>query len=116
LRDRGFPISDSAIVQGIESALHPGRLELMEGSPSILLDGAHNPSGARALTRYLSEFVHVPITMVFGAMSDKRLDEIAAELFPFATRLVLTRPDNPRAASVSKLKELATKMFILHPP
>jgi len=40
-------------------------------------------------------------------MNDKRLEEIAAILFPVADRLVLTRPNNPRAATVDKLQDLA---------
>src|SRR4029453_10117640 len=111
LRGRGFEISKANILKGIETARHPGRLELHEGQPSILLDGAHNPSGAQALREYLDTFVKVPLTLVFGAMNDKRLDEITAILFPLANRLVLTRPDNPRAATVDKLQHLAESIL-----
>lgn len=107
MRARGFEISKASIVKGIETARHPGRLELHVGQPSLMFDGAHNPSGARALRDYLDRFVKMPLTLVFGAMSDKRLEEIAAILFPIADRLILTRPDNPRAAAVDKLQVLA---------
>jgi dihydrofolate synthase/folylpolyglutamate synthase len=111
LRHRGFEISKANIVKGIESARHPGRLELQPGNPALLLDGAHNPSGAEALRDYLKEFVKVPVTLIFGAMNDKRLEEIVAVLFPVADHLVLTRPDNPRAASVDKLRDLAATIL-----
>ncbi|HEY8186280.1 MAG TPA: folylpolyglutamate synthase/dihydrofolate synthase family protein [Pyrinomonadaceae bacterium] len=107
LRQRGFGISKANIVKGVETARHPGRLELHGGQPSLLLDGSHNPSGAQALRKYLDAFVKVPLTLVFGAMNDKRLEEIAGILFPVADRLVLTRPNNPRAATVDKLQDLA---------
>jgi dihydrofolate synthase/folylpolyglutamate synthase len=107
LRDRGFNISEAAIIKGIESAKHAGRLELLGGAPSILLDGAHNPSGAQALREYLEKFFTGPITLVFGAMKDKKLEEIATILFPLADQLVLTRPDNPRSAEVDELLQLA---------
>jgi dihydrofolate synthase/folylpolyglutamate synthase len=107
LRRRGFEIPHAVVVEGIESATHPGRLELHEGHPSLLLDGAHNPSGAQALKDYLQQFAKGPLTLVFGAMSDKKLDEIAAILFPAATYLILSQPDNPRAASVEALQSLA---------
>jgi dihydrofolate synthase/folylpolyglutamate synthase len=107
LRGRGFGISKASIVKGIETARHPGRLELHAGQPSLLFDGAHNPSGAQALRDYLDRFVKVPLTLVFGAMNDKRLEKIAAILFPIADQLVLTRPDNPRAAAIDKLQDLA---------
>src|SRR6266404_8198897 len=103
LRERGFSITRAAIVRGIESANHPGRLEMWEGRPGYLFDGAHNPAAARALRNYLDEFVTQPITMIFAAMKDKALSEMAATLFPKADELILTKLDNPRAATVEML-------------
>lgn len=107
LRDRGFDIPDAAIIHGIESSKHAGRLELLGGAPSFLLDGAHNPSGAQALRGYLEEFFTGPITLIFGAMKEKKLREIATILFPLADELIITRPDNPRSAGVDELLQLA---------
>jgi len=109
LRESGFNVSHAAIVKGVESATHPGRLELVSGSPSYLLDGAHNPAGARTLRDYLNEFVAKPLTLVFGAMREKRLDEIASILFRLADKLVLTPVSNPRAASTETLLSLAER-------
>ena len=103
LRQHGFEISRETIIRGVETARHPGRLELLEGPPQILFDGAHNPASARALCDYLDEFVEQPITMIFGAMRDKALDQMAEELFPRANELILTKLDNPRAASIEML-------------
>lgn len=108
LAARGFDINRSAIIKGIEQAQHAGRLELVYGRPQLLFDGAHNPAGALALREYLDEFVTQPITLVFGAMRDKNLEEMAGLLFPRAACLILTKPDNPRAATVETLRELAT--------
>ena len=91
--------------------MHPGRLELWEGTPSILFDGAHNPAAARALREYLDEFVHQPVTMIFGAMRDKSLKEMAAILFPAAREVVLTELDNPRAATLADLPAAAPTDF-----
>ncbi len=104
LRAFGFDIPHAAIVNGIEEARHPGRMEFREGRPSFLFDGAHNPAGTQALRKYLEEFVKAPITLVFGAMRDKNLPQMAANLFPLAERLILTRPDNPRAADIDALR------------
>jgi dihydrofolate synthase/folylpolyglutamate synthase len=104
LRQRGFAFADAAIVDGLVSAFHAGRLELREGRPPILFDGAHNPASAVVLKNYLAEFEQRPITMIFGAMKDKRLNEMAAILFPKATNLVLTVIDNPRAADLHQLR------------
>ena len=103
LRDRGIAISPESIVRGLETAVHPGRLEWWSGQPPILFDGAHNPAAAQALRDYLAEFVTAPVTLVFGAMKDKRLREMTATLAPKAERLVLTQLDNPRAASLNDL-------------
>lgn len=107
LRARGFPLTRAAIIEGLATAEHPGRLELRRfGGNDFLFDGAHNAAGARALRDFLDEFVHAPVTLVFGAMRDKDLREIAAALFPAARHLVLTRPANPRAAEPEALARL----------
>lgn len=110
LRGRGFHIRREAIIEGLESARHRGRLEMKRIDETLMLfDGAHNAAGAQALSSFLGEFVHTPITLVFGAMRDKDLTEIAAALFPFAQHLILTRPDNPRAATLEQLARLAPR-------
>jgi dihydrofolate synthase/folylpolyglutamate synthase len=94
--------------KGIENARWPGRLEQISPNPDIILDGAHNPAGARALARHLERFyANRKIWMIYGAMRDKAVDEIAGILFPLATELVLTAPDNPRALRPEALHELA---------
>ncbi|MDQ1590598.1 MAG: dihydrofolate synthase / folylpolyglutamate synthase [Pyrinomonadaceae bacterium] len=109
LRERGFPIEREAIIEGLETTRHAGRLELFNGRPDVLLDGAHNAAGARALSDYLDEFAGGKfITLLFGAMRDKELDEIAAALFPVANLLYLTRLTNPRTATLGALRKLAS--------
>jgi dihydrofolate synthase/folylpolyglutamate synthase len=111
LRARGFSISREAIVEGIERAEHAGRLELWEGSPQVLFDGAHNRASAQALHDYLHEFVSAPATLIFGAMRDKELSEMAALLFPKARRLILTEMNNPRAATIEMLERIIPQVF-----
>ncbi len=112
LRSDGFQIDRSAIVNGIETANHPGRLELVSGDSVVLLDGAHNPAGARALRAFLNEFAERPLTLVFGALRDKRLEQIAEELFPIADELILTPIQNPRAATTEALLEIAQRFAV----
>ncbi|MDT4899070.1 MAG: dihydrofolate synthase / folylpolyglutamate synthase [Acidobacteriota bacterium] len=112
LRERGFPLPHEAIIEGLESARHAGRLELRRvGETLILFDGAHNAAGAHALRDFLDEFVLTPITLIFGAMRDKDLTEIAATLFPIARQLILTRPSNPRSASTEMLARFVPTDF-----
>ncbi|HLE64164.1 MAG TPA: Mur ligase family protein [Pyrinomonadaceae bacterium] len=105
---KGYAIPRAAIIRGIENAEHPGRLELVRGEPALLFDGAHNPGGALALRRYLDEFVVRPLTLVFGSMREKKLEQIAETLFPVADHLVLTEVDNPRTARLDVLELLAS--------
>ena len=102
-------VSESAIVSGLENAQHPGRLELIPHKPTFLLDGAHNPAGCRSLREYLDEFAPRPLTLVFGAMRDKQLDQIGEILFPVADVLILTPVDNPRSASIEGLRSVAER-------
>lgn len=88
------------IIKGLETATHPGRLERIG---NFLLDGAHNPGGARALREYLDEFVDQQITMIFGAMRDKDIGYIAEILWPKAEKLIFTRPANSRAMDTHEL-------------
>ncbi len=111
LRENGFSIPRSAILEGLRNAQHAGRLELWPTTPPVLFDGAHNPASARALRNYLDEFIQQPITMIFGAMRDKRLSEIAAILFSKINRLILTGIDSPRAASREDLENAAPPDF-----
>jgi dihydrofolate synthase/folylpolyglutamate synthase len=108
LGEKGYAIPRAAIIRGVENAEHPGRLELIRGEPAILFDGAHNPAGALALRTYLDEFAVRPLTLVFGSMREKKLEQISEILFPTADHLVLTEVDNPRTARLDVLQQLAT--------
>jgi dihydrofolate synthase/folylpolyglutamate synthase len=99
-----FGISAAAIVKGIEHARWPGRLECIATNPDIILDGAHNPAGARALASYIARFFRSePIRIVYGAMRDKAVDEVITTLFPLAAEVILTAPDQPRALNPESL-------------
>jgi dihydrofolate synthase/folylpolyglutamate synthase len=109
LRKTGFDIPHVAIVHGLETVRHPGRLELISHKPMFLIDGAHNPAGAESLRTYLDEFAQRPLTLVFGAMRDKQLEQIGEILFPVADLLVLTTVDNPRSATSEILEPIARR-------
>ena len=103
LDESGFKILREAVVLGLREVDWPGRLEWIDSVPPLLLDGAHNPSGARSLREYLIEFWDGPVTLVFGAMADKDIDGMAAALFDLATTVVLTRVRDSRAAVGARL-------------
>lgn len=103
LNEKDFRITREAILHGLETATHPGRLELWPGEPRFLFDGAHNPASAQALRNYLDEFIREPAVIVFGAMRDKALNEMMRILIRKTDRVILTTIDNPRAASIAEL-------------
>jgi dihydrofolate synthase/folylpolyglutamate synthase len=109
LNECGFQISREAVIKGLREVSWPGRLELIDDRPAVLLDGAHNPSGARALRAYLDEFWHGPITLLFGAMNDKDIDRMASALFDAARTLVLTKVNDNRAADSARLGSTALR-------
>ncbi len=95
---RQLKVASAAIQAGLREVRWPGRLEQVSRQPDFVLDGAHNPSGAAALARYIREFCSDrPVWLVYGAMRDKSIEEVTELLFPLAQRLILTAPDFPRA-------------------
>jgi dihydrofolate synthase/folylpolyglutamate synthase len=97
----GLEVDLEAVPGAISRAHWPGRLEWIDGDPPLLLDGAHNPAGARALAAYLAG--RGPYVLLFAAMNDKDVAGLAGSLFPGATAVVLTRPRLPRAMEPSEL-------------
>lgn len=96
LAQLGLP--QNAIEDGIALARWPGRLELVSERPEIIIDGAHNPAGARALAAYIDRFYsNRRVRMIYGAMRDKAVEEVCGILFPRAQEIVATAPQQPRA-------------------
>jgi dihydrofolate synthase/folylpolyglutamate synthase len=108
LQSRGARIDDVAIETGIAKAVWPGRIEKVQSAPEIYLDGAHNPSAARELAVFLDQnLAGRRIIMIFGALRDKAVDEVAGVLFPLASEVIFTEPRTPRAISASQLANIA---------
>ena len=72
-----------------------------------MLDVAHNPDGAWALRSALSSrYQGRPVTIIFGAMRDKAIAEIAEILFPLGEEVIATTANSPRAASAEDIRQL----------
>ncbi|HKE28986.1 MAG TPA: folylpolyglutamate synthase/dihydrofolate synthase family protein [Bryobacteraceae bacterium] len=101
-------VPPEAIRDGIAATRWPGRLELVSEHPEIILDGAHNPAGARALARYIERFyAGRQVRLIFGAMRDKAVEEIAGILFPLARQVIVTAPQQARALAPEAMREVA---------
>ncbi|OGP69780.1 MAG: hypothetical protein A2Z73_04645 [Deltaproteobacteria bacterium RBG_13_60_28] len=104
LNRAGFPVTETAIREGLPRTYWPGRLEQVPQDPRVLLDGAHNPAAARILAQTLKQTRgNGRLILVLGIMADKDLDAILARLLPLAQTVVFTRPQYFRAADVEDL-------------
>jgi dihydrofolate synthase / folylpolyglutamate synthase len=111
-----FRLEDRNIERGIANVSWPGRLERLSEKPAVYLDGAHNPSGARELLEFWQrDLAGRRIILIYGAMRDKAVDEIAGVLFPHAHNVILTEPRQPRAISVPLLSEMTAHLASPHP-
>lgn len=97
-------ISNKSIYDGILNTKWPGRLEVLRRNPTVLIDGAHNLHGAKALRNALKEiFYDKKIIGVIGILEDKDVDGILSEIVPLCDTIIVTKPNNPRALSLEKL-------------
>ncbi|HXE92043.1 MAG TPA: folylpolyglutamate synthase/dihydrofolate synthase family protein [Terriglobales bacterium] len=114
LNAQGFALTARDVERGIRETRWRGRLEMLPaaaGRPAVLLDAAHNPAGAWALRAALSELAgEQPVTLVFAAMRDKAIGEMAEILFPVAAHVVATRAQNPRSATPDEVRAAAARL------
>ena len=109
LRGRGWRIPDEAVRAGVAQTRWPGRFEIVEGGSSpdgfaIVVDGGHNPQGARALADSLAEvFPGRKPVFVIGVLEDKDYPRMLEDVLPLSSAFVCVTPDNPRALPAHKL-------------
>ena len=103
LTQQGVEISSDEIRKGLETVRWPGRLEWLSGQ--ILLDGAHNPAGAKQLAIYLQQQQLDNLHLVVGCKADKQSAELLSELLPFVSRAYVTRPPVDDAVPLEKMAQ-----------
>ena len=106
---KGYDITDEQIIEGLESARFPARIEVLRKEPLLLLDGSHNPDGAEALADTLKEARCRGLVAVMGMLKDKDVQEVLHTLAPCFERVYTVTPDCPRAMDAWELSELASK-------
>jgi dihydrofolate synthase/folylpolyglutamate synthase len=108
LLEKGLHLTDEAIYTGLASTRWPGRLEVVSRGPLVILDGAHNPSAARILRKFLEDAVNCRrLIMVVGILGDKAWRPMLRELAGVADTMILTRPQYERAADPYELAGFA---------
>ena len=100
-------IPAASIVAGAASVRWPGRLQWVDGTPPLLLDGAHNPAALAALRPEVTALAGGRrVVALFGAMADKQLDEMLPRVAQMADEVVVTSVGGGRAASADLLAEM----------
>ncbi len=105
----GLPIKDKDIITGLEKTIFPARCEVISAEPPILLDGAHNPDGLRALADFIKQHLPRPITAVMGMMADKDISSALKEIAPCFDEIFCVEPNNPRSLTAKGLAELGSR-------
>jgi dihydrofolate synthase/folylpolyglutamate synthase len=108
---RALGADDAAIRRGLGATNWPGRFQLIRRSPPVIVDGAHNPAGARALAASLKTYVPGErVTFMIGMSEDKDRAGILDALLPIARRVIFAAADHPRSASPESLAALARRL------
>lgn len=110
LCEHGFDISDDAIMQGIAAARNPARIEVLQRRPLVILDGMHNPDGARALADVLRAGHVQGLTAVMGVLQGKGEAEMLCALSPHLARVYAVQPSSPRALPAGQLAAAARQV------
>ena len=101
-----------AVLAGFASIQSPGRCEVLHRDPTIIIDAAHNPHGAKALTETIqSEFTFDEVIGIFAAMGDKDVEGALTELEKVMDSVIVTANSSPRSMSVSDAQAIATRIF-----
>ena len=106
------PLDIEAVRAGFAAVTSPGRCEVIHRDPTVILDAAHNPHGAKALSETLkSEFNFDEIVAVVGVFADKDATGILQELEPIVDHVIVTQSTSSRAMSSTELEKIASSIF-----
>ena len=106
LNDNGFLVTEDDIIRGVSNSRWPGRFEIISEKPLVILDGAHNPNGAKQFILNLKKLIpDKKIIAVLGVFQDKDYMAILKTIVPHVNQVILTMADNSRATPTEILAE-----------
>ena len=128
-KERKIKVERSKLYAGLKKAAQPGRFEVLVGNPQataqesgmqpakagpmVIIDGAHNEAGARALRETVKRYFDGQrILLVTGMLADKQVDDILKHFTAITDKMVITEPDNPRKLTVDDLEKTLKNMGI----
>ncbi|MBN1960044.1 MAG: bifunctional folylpolyglutamate synthase/dihydrofolate synthase [Deltaproteobacteria bacterium] len=111
----GVACPDAAIYRAVSDFQWPGRYQWIDGKPDILIDGAHNPAGIKALLSAIAEDSRIgnkPVHTVATILTDRPYEQMLLPILTRSTTLHLTTINNSRSRTYTELKKLAPKAFV----
>lgn len=104
-------LEDDALAEGLKETEWPGRLEMVSREPRILLDGAHNPEGMKALAEALRDvYSYDSLNMMIAMMPNKNHDESLKHILPMVNSLIVTEPDFHKKMNADELAGIAKRL------
>lgn len=104
LNGEGFCVGDDTIREGLRTTVCPGRFEILNRNPLLVIDGAHNEDAAKKLRKTLEMgFTNRKIIYIIGVLADKEHEKMLSVMLPLAEKVYTVTPDNPRALSGEEL-------------
>ncbi|MDQ0990913.1 folylpolyglutamate synthase/dihydrofolate synthase family protein [Streptomyces sp. V3I7] len=111
-KERAQPLDIETVRQAFASVSSPGRMEVVRSSPTVVLDAAHNPAGARVTAEAVREaFDFSRLIGVIGVSADKNVRELLEAFEPILAEVVVTQNTSPRAMSADELAAIAVEVF-----
>jgi dihydrofolate synthase/folylpolyglutamate synthase len=103
-------LSEQDIRNGLAKARWPGRMEVIRKKPVVIIDGAHNAEGAKALVDGLKQFFPGKrVRLVFGILRDKEIEEVGRILAGYSDSVITVRPDSPRSLDPDRLAGIVSR-------
>jgi dihydrofolate synthase/folylpolyglutamate synthase len=111
MRSQGFDISGDAVSKGFKNINWPGRFEIINRKPLIIIDGAHNLDSFRKLADTINKYLpNKKIILIFGASEDKAAEQMLETIQNVVKTLIITRSEHPRAMELIKIEKIAKKL------
>jgi len=102
-----FQLKEEKVKNALRSVKWEGRLEVIKKDPFFIIDGAHNPEGAKVLSENLKRFKFKRLILILSVMTDKNIEEIFKYLIPLADIVILTKAEIDRASDLDELERFA---------
>ncbi len=107
-------IAENAIRMGLSKTKHRGRLEIISKQPLVVVDGAHNAHGTKAMIDAIGVFPHEKLVCVFTALKDKKWKEMLAIIAPHCDYIIVNQLGMDRAESADAIAEEAVRYTGTH--